>query len=60
MIVCICNNLPTKEIQEAIEMHPSVGVFEIHDVMNCNLGCGSCIPEINQMIEITRAKECST
>jgi bacterioferritin-associated ferredoxin len=57
MIICICNRLNDEEIELVIEMHPNVDVYELHDVMDCNSGCGHCIPMINELITNRRDKK---
>ena len=54
MYVCICNNLTTKKIDEALEM----GVCEskqIYSYFNCKPKCGKCIEFMNELIEDRKA-----
>jgi bacterioferritin-associated ferredoxin len=52
MIVCICNELNQEKIKETIQNHcVKIDAYEIHDVLECNVGCGKCLPTIISLIE---------
>ena len=57
MVVCICNQLNTEMIEGVIERHPDINPFEIHDVLKCNIACGTCLPAINDIIQTHRRRQ---
>jgi len=59
MIVCICNELNQEKIKETIENHCSsnIDAYDIHNVLECNVGCGKCLPTIINLIEETKEKQ---
>lgn len=59
MIVCVCNELNQEKIKETIENHCNreLNAYDLHDVLECNIGCGKCLPTIISLIEETTKKE---
>ena len=49
MIICLCNNISEKEIEDAIE-RGSTKASDVHDVLGCKTQCGSCMDYINNKI----------
>ncbi|MRI34651.1 nitrate reductase [Endozoicomonas sp. OPT23] len=48
--VCSCMGVGEKTICQAIEEHALVSAIEVGKVTRAGTNCGSCIPEINQLI----------
>lgn len=59
MVVCICSNLNEDKIKEVVENHCNCNLspFDIHDKLNCNVGCGKCIPTIIEIIDQNKREE---
>lgn len=53
MIVCVCSNLNEEKIKEVVKHHcnKNLSIFEIHDKLECNVGCGKCLETINEIIK---------
>ena len=49
MIICLCNNISEKEIEDAIE-RGSTKASDVHDSLGCKPRCGSCMDYINDKI----------
>ena len=49
MIICLCNNISEKEIEDAIE-RGSTKASDVHEVLGCKPQCGSCMDYINDKI----------
>ena len=49
MIICLCNNLSEKEIEDVIE-RGSTKASDVHDALGCKPQCGSCIDHIKDKI----------
>lgn len=52
-IVCTCENVSDQTIQQAIDAGHSLE--QLKETLKCGTGCGSCIPQINQMIRLDKA-----
>ena len=42
MIICLCNNISEKEIEDAIE-RGSTKATDVYDALGCKPQCGSCM-----------------
>ena len=51
MIICICNNISEKEIDDAIERGSSK-VSDVYQALGCKPQCGSCMDYIKDQIKI--------
>ena len=49
MIICLCNNISEKEIEDAIE-RGSTKASDVHNAMGCKPQCGSCMDYIEDKI----------
>lgn len=49
MIICLCNNISEKEIEDAIE-RGSTKASDVHDALGCKPQCGSCMDYIKDKI----------
>ena len=49
MIICLCNNISDKEIEDAIERGSSKA-SDVHEALGCKLQCGSCMDYIKDKI----------
>lgn len=52
-IVCTCENVNDQAVQQAIDAGCSLE--QLKETLKCGTGCGSCIPQINQMIRRGKA-----
>ena len=50
MYVCICNNITSKKISDAVEEGISDSAL-IHHYFNCKPRCGKCIEFMKEIIE---------
>ena len=59
MYICICNELNQDKIKETINHHcnKELDAYSIHDVLECNVGCGKCLPTIINLIEETKLEK---
>jgi len=62
-IVCNCFNVSSNDIQEALATLPSsdntdvnARLFALQNKLECGTNCGSCLPEIKQMINVSLAE----
>ena len=51
MIICLCNNISEKEIEDAIE-RGSIKASDVHNAMGCKPQCGSCMDFIKDKIVV--------
>ena len=51
MIICLCNNISEKEIDEAISRGSSK-VADVYEVLGCKPQCGSCMEYIKDKIVV--------
>ena len=51
MIICLCNNISEKEIDEAISRGSSK-VADVYEALGCKPQCGSCMDYIKDMIVV--------
>ena len=51
MIICLCNNITEKEIEDAIE-RGSNKASDVHDALGCKPQCGSCMDYIKDKIHL--------
>ena len=49
MIICLCNNISEKEIEDAIEKG-STKATDVYDALGCKPQCGSCMDFIKDKI----------
>ena len=49
MIICLCNNISEKEIEDAIE-RGSKKATDVYDALGCKPQCGSCMDFIKDKI----------
>ena len=49
MIICLCNNISEKEIEDAIE-RGSIKASDVHDALGCKPQRGSCMDYIKEKI----------
>ena len=49
MIICLCNNISEKEIEDAIE-RGSTKATDVYDALRCKPQCGSCMDYIKDKI----------
>ena len=49
MIICLCNNISEKEIEDAIE-RGSAKVTDVYNALGCKPQCGSCMDFIKDKI----------
>ena len=49
MIICLCNNISEKEIEDAIE-RGSTKASDVHDALGSKPQCGSCMDYIKDKI----------
>ena len=49
MIICLCNNISEKEIEDAIELG-STKATDVYDALGCKPQCGSCMDFIKDKI----------
>ena len=49
MIICLCNNISEKEIEDAIE-RGSTKATDVYDALGCKPQCGSCMDFIKDKI----------
>ena len=49
MIICLCNNISEKEIEDAIE-RGSTKITDVYNALGCKPQCGSCIDSIKDKI----------
>ena len=49
VIICMCNNISEKEIDEALERGYSVAP-EVYEALGCKPQCGSCMDYIKDRI----------
>ena len=49
MIICLCNNISEKEIEDAIESG-STKATDVYDALGCKPQCGSCMDFIEDKI----------
>ena len=49
MIICLCNNISDKEIEEAIE-RGSIKASDVYNALGCKPQCGSCMDYIKDKI----------
>ena len=51
MIICLCNNISEKEIEDVIERGSSK-VCEVYAALGCKPQCGSCMDFIKDKIPV--------
>ena len=51
MIICLCNNISEKEIDEAISRGSSKAA-DVYEALGCKPQCGSCMDYIKNMIAV--------
>ena len=51
MYVCVCRELTESVIASLIEKDPSISPYDVHEALDCCIGCGHCLPIIFDMIE---------
>ena len=51
MIICLCNNISEKEIDEAI-LRGSLKASDVYESLGCKPQCGSCMNFIQDKITI--------
>ena len=51
MIICLCNNISEKEIEDAIESG-STKATDVYDALGCKPQCGSCMDFITDKIVV--------
>ena len=49
MIICLCNNISEKEIEDAIE-RGSTKITDVYNALGCKPQCGSCMDFIKDKI----------
>ena len=49
MIICLCNNISEKEIEDAIE-RGSAKAIDVYNALGCKPQCGSCINFVKDKI----------
>lgn len=49
MIICLCNNISDKEIEDAIE-RGSTKALDVYKALGCKPQCGSCTDYIKDKI----------
>tara|TARA_B100001121_G_scaffold286542_1_gene283137 strand:- start:451 stop:630 length:180 start_codon:yes stop_codon:yes gene_type:complete len=49
MIICLCNNISEKEIEEAISRGSSKAL-DVYEALGCKPQCGSCMDYIKDKI----------
>ena len=50
MYICLCNNITSKNVNEALEKGVSCSK-KIHSFYNCKPKCGKCIDLMNGIVE---------
>ena len=50
MYICLCNNLTSKKVNEALQKGISTSK-NIYSYYNCKPKCGKCIDFLNEIIE---------
>ena len=55
MIICLCNNISEKEIEDAIE-RGSTKAADIYNALGCRPQCGSCMGYIKDKILVKSNK----
>ena len=50
MYICLCNNLTSKKVSEALQQGVS-NSKNIYSYYNCKPKCGKCIEFLNEIIE---------
>jgi assimilatory nitrate reductase catalytic subunit len=53
-IVCACFGVGAKTIEKAIHAQSLTSVDAIGDCLNAGTNCGSCIPELQQILSRTK------
>ncbi len=56
MYICLCNNLTSKKVSEAIQKGISKSK-NIYSFYNCKPKCGKCIEFMNDILEENTKKE---
>ena len=51
MIICLCNNISEKEIDEAISRGSSKAT-DVYEALGCKPQCGSCMDYIKDKIAV--------
>ena len=51
MIICLCNNISEKEIEDAIE-RGSTKAIDVYNALGCKPQCGSCMDFVKDKILI--------
>ena len=57
MIICLCNRLTAKSIQEAASSGRCRTVGEVYRYLQCRVQCGKCVPEVRRLFEDARAQK---
>jgi bacterioferritin-associated ferredoxin len=50
-ITCVCFGIPTVEIRDVIRRHRLTTVSEVQEHLPAGSGCGTCRPEIQQLLD---------
>ncbi len=49
-LVCSCFRVTDKQIQTIIEQEGCVSLHQLQSVLKCGSNCGSCVPEVNKIL----------
>ncbi len=50
-LVCSCFRVTDKQIEKAIEQDGCVSLNQLQSKLKCGSNCGSCVPEVNKILE---------
>ncbi|MFV1982628.1 MAG: molybdopterin-dependent oxidoreductase [Thiohalomonadales bacterium] len=56
-IICACFNVGINTIKTAIEAQDLMSINEIGEILKAGTNCGSCIPELSQILDNTKIKD---